>query len=134
MGARRWTVIASHIPGRTGKQARERWLNQLSPDLAKRAWTPEEDRVVMQAHARLGNRWSEIAKLLKGRTDNATKNRFNTTIRRQISELSTQARQDLAREGETVEEEKGVGRGMKRRLQGEDVAPSRRQKTVGVLA
>lgn len=94
LGARRWTVIASHIPGRTGKQARERWLNQLSPDLEKRPWTVEEDRIVMQAHARLGNRWSEIAKLLKGRTDNATKNRFNTTIRRQISELACQARRD----------------------------------------
>lgn len=92
LGARRWTVIAGHIPGRTGKQARERWLNQLSPHLAKRAWSAEEDRVVMQAHARLGNRWSEIAKLLNGRTDNATKNRFNTTIRRQISELSSAAR------------------------------------------
>lgn len=88
LGPRRWTVIASHIPGRTGKQARERWLNQLSPDLVKRPWTAEEDRIVMQAHARLGNRWSEIAKLLKGRTDNATKNRFNTTIRRQISEMA----------------------------------------------
>lgn len=87
-GARRWTAIAGHIPGRTGKQARERWLNQLSPGLAKRAWSAAEDRIVMDAHARLGNRWSEIAKLLEGRTDNAVKNRFNTTIRRQISEVS----------------------------------------------
>lgn len=101
MGARRWTVIASHIVGRTGKQARERWLNQLSPDLTKRGWTAEEDQIVMEAHARLGNRWSEIAKLLKGRTDNATKNRFNTTIRRQISELGEQARKELAGSGAT---------------------------------
>ncbi|CAN8067961.1 unnamed protein product [Agarophyton chilense] len=92
LGARRWTLIASHIAGRTGKQARERWLNQLAPHLTKRPWTPEEDRIVMDAHAKLGNRWSEIAKLLKGRTDNATKNRFNTTIRRQISQLSNHAR------------------------------------------
>lgn len=95
-GARRWTAIAAHIPGRTGKQARERWLNQLSPDLAKRAWSPEEDRIVMQAHAELGNRWSEIAKRLDGRTDNAVKNRFNTTIRRQISELSSATRAQLS--------------------------------------
>ncbi len=104
-GARRWTTIAAHIPGRTGKQARERWLNQLSPDLAKRPWSPAEDRVVMDAHARLGNRWSEIAKLLKGRTDNAVKNRFNTTIRRQISQLAGQKRpldtSDVEEERET---------------------------------
>lgn len=114
MGPRRWTVIASHIAGRTGKQARERWLNQLSPDLAKRGWTAEEDGIVMQAHARLGNRWSEIAKLLKGRTDNATKNRFNTTIRRQISELSVVARAELVREGVGNEENR------KRKVDGVD--------------
>lgn len=102
-GARRWTAIAAHVPGRTGKQARERWLNQLSPDLAKRAWSAEEDRVVMDAHARLGNRWSEIAKLLKGRTDNAVKNRFNTTIRRQIAEIAGVPREArLARRVERV--------------------------------
>lgn len=110
MGPRRWSVIASHIPGRTGKQARERWLNQLSPDLEKRAWTEEEDRVVMEAHRRLGNRWSEIAKLLKGRTDNATKNRFNTTIRRQISEMSREQRQGGGVGEDEGKNDRGVGK------------------------
>eukprot|EP00183_Erythrolobus_madagascarensis_P002180 CAMPEP_0185849122 /NCGR_PEP_ID=MMETSP1354-20130828/3739_1 /TAXON_ID=708628 /ORGANISM="Erythrolobus madagascarensis, Strain CCMP3276" /LENGTH=575 /DNA_ID=CAMNT_0028549603 /DNA_START=181 /DNA_END=1908 /DNA_ORIENTATION=+ len=90
-GAKGWTVIASHIPGRTGKQARERWLNQLNPELTRRAWTREEDMVIMEMHAKVGNRWSEIAKhpKLRGRrTDNSVKNRYNTTIRRQISEYT----------------------------------------------
>jgi hypothetical protein len=26
---RKWSIIASKIPGRTGKQCRERWLNHL---------------------------------------------------------------------------------------------------------
>eukprot|EP00190_Bangiopsis_sp_CCMP1999_P000538 CAMPEP_0198727222 /NCGR_PEP_ID=MMETSP1475-20131203/4013_1 /TAXON_ID= ORGANISM="Unidentified sp., Strain CCMP1999" /NCGR_SAMPLE_ID=MMETSP1475 /ASSEMBLY_ACC=CAM_ASM_001111 /LENGTH=250 /DNA_ID=CAMNT_0044489231 /DNA_START=344 /DNA_END=1096 /DNA_ORIENTATION=- len=88
-GPRRWTAIASFIAGRTGKQSRERWLNHLNPDLSKRPWTDAEDKIIMKAHAELGNKWSEIAKRLKGRTDNSVKNRFNTTIRRQISEYSS---------------------------------------------
>lgn len=34
-GAKRWSVIAKHLHGRTGKQCRERWINQLDPDISK---------------------------------------------------------------------------------------------------
>lgn len=43
-GARKWSVLASHLPGRTGKQCRERWHNQLNPDVSKSPWTEDEDR------------------------------------------------------------------------------------------
>ena len=45
----RWTVIASNLPGRTGKQCRERWVNQLDPSIKRdQNWTEEEDRIIME--------------------------------------------------------------------------------------
>jgi hypothetical protein len=70
---------------RTGKQCRERWLNQLSPEVRKDSWTEEEDRIILDAHSRLGNKWVAISKLLEGRPANAVKNRWNSTLHRRFS-------------------------------------------------
>lgn len=82
-GITRWSEIAMRVPGRIGKQCRERWFNHLDPSIKHGEWTEEEDRLLIEGQRALGNKWSQIAKhYLPGRPENAVKNRWNAATRR----------------------------------------------------
>ncbi|XP_021909396.1 protein ODORANT1-like [Carica papaya] len=72
---------------RCGKSCRLRWTNYLRPDLKRGLLNEAEEQLVIDLHARLGNRWSKIAAKLPGRTDNEIKNHWNTHIKKKLIKM-----------------------------------------------
>ena len=78
----KWSNVAKAVPGRSGKQCRERYLNHLTPDIKLKNWSPVEDATIFRLFYTDGSKWSMMSKLLRGRTDNGIKNRYHHLKRR----------------------------------------------------
>ncbi|KAM3407040.1 hypothetical protein ACQJBY_000846 [Aegilops geniculata] len=69
---------------RCGKSCRLRWINYLRPDLKRGAFAQDEEDLIVELHAVLGNRWSQIAAQMPGRTDNEIKNLWNSSLKKKL--------------------------------------------------
>ncbi|CAG9324448.1 unnamed protein product [Blepharisma stoltei] len=89
-GLKAWSAIAKELNAvmhqknevRNGRQCRERWYNHVDPSLKKGEWTPEEDMYILEQQQLIGNKWSEIARGLTGRTENSVKNRWKSMVKK----------------------------------------------------
>ncbi|CAL5095240.1 unnamed protein product [Urochloa decumbens] len=81
IGKKKWSKIAEDLPGRIGKQCRERWFNHLSPNIKKTPWTEKEEKLLVSLHRKHGKKWAKMAKQIPGRPENSIKNNWNATLR-----------------------------------------------------
>lgn len=59
-GARNWSSVSKMIPTKSGKQCRERWINHIDPAINREPWTHEDDMKLIEAHSRIGNKWTDL--------------------------------------------------------------------------
>lgn len=79
-GPAKWVQCALNLPGRSGKQCRERWIHTLNPNGKIGNWTQEEDQILLKEFERVGAKWTEIVQALPGRTESSVKTRFYSSV------------------------------------------------------
>ncbi|KAL7100891.1 hypothetical protein ACP275_08G023000 [Erythranthe tilingii] len=82
------------VPSTTGlrrcsKSCRLRWTNYLRPGIKRGTFTDQEEKMIIQLQALLGNKWAAIASYLPERTDNDIKNYWNTHLKKKLKKLQT---------------------------------------------
>jgi hypothetical protein len=88
-GSENWEHIARFIPTRTARQCRDRYNNYLLNSLITTPWTSAEDAILIEQYHQIGPKWSDIAKLLNGRSGNHIKNRWRRHLSRCNCEKSS---------------------------------------------
>nr|XP_025669791.1 transcription factor MYB4-like [Arachis hypogaea] len=90
-GEGNWSLIQKNSElRRNGKSCRLRWLNHLRPDLKKGPFSEEEEKLIGDLHAKIGNKWALMATEVPGRSDNDIKNFWNTRMKKRLREYPPQ--------------------------------------------
>ena len=121
-GAKKWSHISKLLDmGRNKKQCRERWANHLKEGIVKSRWTEEEDKVIIDKQAELGNCWAQISTFLPGRTDNAVKNHWNASLKNKIKDHKGGAKAD-AKNSRKRDRKNNAGGKLKQKRQRSEVS------------
>ena len=75
--AENWVKISAAVGTRTAKQCRERYHQNLRPELDRSPMRDDEARLVLELVNTMGKSWAKISRRLVNRSDNFVKNWFN---------------------------------------------------------
>ncbi|THV07251.1 hypothetical protein K435DRAFT_643570, partial [Dendrothele bispora CBS 962.96] len=76
----RWHAIAKHVPNRTNKDCRKRWVSNIASDVSKGGWSTEEDERLSVAIEKYGTRWSLVASVVQTRNSDQCAKRWRDTL------------------------------------------------------
>ncbi|GMI28569.1 hypothetical protein TrCOL_g8341 [Triparma columacea] len=97
-GIKNWGSLALKVPGRTNTQCRARWKHHLDPNINKAPFSEEEDKIVLDLHAKIGNKWAEISKSLSNRTKESVQNRWKCMERMKKKKRKKEEKEEKEKE------------------------------------
>ena len=77
-------LVREKLPNRTRQMCRTRWHCCLKPEIKKGPFSAEENKTLMEAYGKLGNKWTEISKRLPGRTGDAIRHRWERALKLEV--------------------------------------------------
>lgn len=86
LGSKKWEEISNYMPGRSGRQCRDRYQNYLTPEFFNGQWTQQEDELLFSLFQEHGSKWSKMTCFFKRRSANALKNRWNYYISKHLKD------------------------------------------------
>ena len=105
-GIMSWDEIAKYLPGRTGRQCRDRYNNYLNKTVIHKNWTEEEDQIIIEKYKQYGPRWTVISNFLDSRSGNNVKNRWYKYILKRQGDITTTATLPRKKKTPVLETEK----------------------------
>ncbi|KAJ4470432.1 Homeodomain-like protein [Lentinula aciculospora] len=78
-----WCIISEHVPNRSNKDCRKRWMSTHSGaevKITKGAWSEAEDDQLRAGVQTFGPRWCRVAQMVPGRNSDQCAKRWKDTL------------------------------------------------------
>lgn len=80
-----WLLVANHLPNRTNKDCRKRWVYYLSSAPKKGRWSEDEDARLLAGVSQHGYRWALVSQVVGSRQPDQCSRRWHETANPNIT-------------------------------------------------